>query len=616
MQGQHLPMTVQEMKARGWSQLDVVLVTGDAYVDHPSFPAALLGRVLESAGFQVGLIARPDTTDPESIKALGMPRLFFGVTAGALDSMVANYTALKKVRSNDDYAPGGAAGGPNGRPDRALTVYCNMIRQVYGKSTFIVGGGIEASLRRFGHYDYWSDKIRRSILMDSGADVLVYGQGEGPIVEIAKLLSALLDENGDLRSARKQGLPADPILQVTALRSVPGLVYRTSKSETPPADSVALPDYEKITKHPEAFVEAQKLFESSCGQVQHQAVGGMRVIANAPWPPLTSKELDAIYELPFTRNPHPSYGHVSIPAMEQVRFSITSHRGCFGGCAFCAISAHQGKTIVSRSEASVLEEVNSMAKHRDFRGVINDVGGPSANMFGSHCMKAEPCNKTSCLFPKPCRFLQPDQRRYENLLYQVSQHPKVKKVFVTTGLRIDLAVASPSLIKALAVEHTSGHLKIAPEHVTPKVLRIMKKPAAEALLEFREEFDRQSRRSGKKQYILPYFMAGHPGTTMADMVEVAMFLRENNLRVEQCQIFTPTPGTASSVMYATGLEPATGKPVFVEKNPRMLRLQKALILSHLPENKAMVREALQIAKMTDLIPRLLPHKEKRRRIIS
>ncbi len=669
-----LPATLNEAHALGWAELDVILVTGDAHVDHASFPAALLGRVLIDAGFRVGIIARPDVSTSSSVTALGTPNLFFGVTAGALDSMVANYTALKKRRSDDPYSPGGVAGG---RPDRAVTVYCNLIRQAFGKSAFIVAGGLEASLRKFAHYDFWSDSIRRPLLMDCGADVLVHGMGEGPVVEIGKRLRGLLEQNPALVERRKRGETVDPAMQLHALRDVPGLVYREAASLPIPhgdgrGDVFFLPSVEDVQgsgpAYARAFAEEWSWATGAGGRAVAvagtgaggravavaeedvdkgvdkargadadrdmeaeteagtgsgacvdaapntvrclcQNCGGMRVVANRPWSTPSASELDRYYGLPFTRNVHPIHGtgtQAQVPALQQVRFSVTSHRGCAGGCSFCAICAHQGRGIISRSHQSIIAEVEEMVSHPQFKGIINDIGGPSANMYGLGCTRQQrECNRVSCLWPSPCRHFRTDSSQYEDILEHVRLMTGVRRVFITTGIRMDLAILSPGFIKALARYHTCGHLKVAPEHLTSDVLRLMHKPKEGVFRSFLQKYIEQSEQAGKKQYVLPYFMAAHPGSTMQHMVEIALFMKRENLRVEQCQIFTPTPGTAATVMYATGIDPFTMQPVFVERDPRRKELQKALILAHLPENRDLVKEALHMCGRDDLVGFLL-----------
>lgn len=577
-----IPTTKKEVKKRGWEEIDVVIVTGDAYVDHPSFPASLLGRVLIDAGFRVGIISRPDPEKPEQLKTFGLPRLFFGVTSGSLDSMVANYTALKKRRSDDPYAPEGKGGG---RPDRALTAYCNLVRQAYGKATFIVAGGIEGSLRRFAHYDYWSDSVRRPILMDCGADILVHGMGEGPIVEIAKRLRTLVETNPEVQKAYIEKTKSDPAIKVDTLSDVKGIVYRLAKSSLPPDDGLGLPSSEEVADDPKGQIKAFSLQEGNRDKLIWQESGGMRVISNPPWPPLSSDELDKIYELPFSRNVHPMYGDKRIPALEQARFSVTSHRGCFGGCSFCAIGVHQGKTVSSRSPESVIREIESIVAHPDFKGTINDVGGPSANMYSMGCKKDKRCERPSCVWPNICKNLEKDQQPYLDLIRRASQVPGVKHLFITTGIRTDLANLSSKFIEEVARKHTSGLLKVAPEQVVPEVLCLMRKPKIRAFEQFMSMYRRFSKEAERKQFILPYFMAAHPGSNQYEMKCVNSFLKANELKVEQCQIFTPTPGTASTVMYATGINPATGKKVFVEKDSLRKQKQKDLILYHLQKDE-------------------------------
>jgi uncharacterized radical SAM protein YgiQ len=602
-----LPTTLAEAQARGWDELDVVLITGDAHVDHPAFPASLLGRLLEAEGYRVGLIARPDVTDPESVAALGTPRLFFGITAGALDSLVANRTAEKKPRSDDAYAPGGRAGG---RPDRALTVYGNLVRRRFGKAAVIVAGGLEASLRRLAHYDYWSDRVRRSVLMDCGADVLVHGMGEGPILAIARALDALDKRpRAALTHSNRVGAPlAAPVpatkvcamARVDALRDIPGIVHRVPASAEAPVDGLELPSAEEVAADPSVHARAFRLEERHRGRRLHQINGAMRVIVNPPWPPMTPAELERVYALPFTRDPHPMYGDARVPALEQVRFSVTSHRGCAGGCAFCAIGRHQGKLIQSRREQAVLDEVAAITRHPEFRGTVPDLGGPTANLYGARCTHEAPCDRPSCLWPKRCRHLDDGQARYVALLARARRVPGVKHLFVTTGLRMDLALTSEPLLDALARHHTSGHLKVAPEHVCPDALRPMRKPAGDDFSRFLQAFRQRSRAAGKSQYVVPYFIAAHPGTTLDHMIEAARFLRRERLVVEQVQLFTPTPGTAATMMYATGLDPDTGAPVFVERDPKRRALQKALLLAHLPAQRGKVREALRLAGREEL----------------
>jgi len=573
----HLPATRREMEQRGWGGLDVILVTGDAHVDHPSFPAAILGRALEADGWRVGVISRPDVQDPESVAVFGPPRLFWGVTAGALDSMLANFTALRKRRSDDPYAPAGRGGG---RPDRAVAVYVNLIRRKYGRDAFVVAGGLEASLRRFAHYDYWSDSVRRPILLDCGAQILVHGMGEGPVLEIARRIAAA-------------GGPS--LVRPEDFSDIPGVAWKAPRSAKPPEEAVGLPSAEDVASNPEKHVLAFRLQEEHPQERMWQDAGGMRVIANPRWIPDTA-ELDRLYGLPFTREAHPMYGGAEIPALEAVRFSITTHRGCFGGCSFCAIGAHQGKTVTSRSLDSILAEARWLAWQPWFRGTISDVGGPTANMYGMRCRKSTPCARPSCLWPAVCPALKTDASAYKQVLRMVSEVEGVRHVFVSSGIRMDLALLDDELARLLALRHTSGHLKVAPEHVSADVLRLMRKPAGnhfEAFLRKHREF---SHAAGRRQRVLPYLMAAHPGCRLEHMFELMRFMEREGLIVEQCQIFTPLPGTASAAMYATGLDPWTMEPVFVEKTDRGKRMQKACILRHLPESRRLLREARSLLR--------------------
>ncbi len=586
----HLPATPEELTALGWNTIDVLLVTGDAHVDHPAFPAALIGRVLESAGYRVAVLARPDVSNLDAVRRLGRPRLFAGVTAGALDSMVANTTASRRRRSDDPHAPDGKAGG---RPDRALTVYCNLLRQAFGKGVFIVAGGLEASLRRFAHYDYWSDSVRRPILMDCGADVAIYGMGEGPVLEVARRLDAAASDHR----------PESTVVWRDLLREVPGVVWRQAASLAPPSDGIGLPDAEVVASDPRQHIRAHRLLETGIGKRFWQVSGSMRVVAN-PLAHLDVEALEALYRLPFTRNAHPMYGDTHIPALEQVRFSVTAHRGCAGGCAFCALTAHQGKSITSRGADSVLEEVCKIAEHPEFRGTINDIGGPTANMWGGSCTRSGGCRRVSCLWPERCPDFADDQDGYLALLTAASAIPGVRHLFVTTGVRMDLLAGNGALLRALAQRHTSGHLKVAPEHVVPAVLSHMRKPAGDDFERVVSTHRNFSQQAGKRQFIVPYLMAAHPGCTLDDMVQLARLLRSRNIQAEQCQIFTPTPGTAATVMYATGLDPATGDEVFVERNDAMKELHKTLILWHRRDLHPKLRVALRRAGRKDLVEEL------------
>ena len=594
-------MTLDEAKERGWDELDVIIVTGDAYVDHSSFAPAWLGRMLAAKRFRVGIIARPRPDHPEDVGQLGKPRLFFAVAPGSVDSMVNNYTAAKRPRHEDDYAPGGVGGG---RPNRALIAYCNMIRRVFGGSVGILAGGIEASLRRFAHYDFWDDAVRRPIILDAPADAIVYGMGELPLQEIAQAMRSRMSRDSE-------GATQSEALAAVA-QDVRGVVYRTAASALLPAAYHVLPSFEEVRSKPHAQVRAfQKEIEfRETGLCQECA--GYRVVANPPARALTTAEMDSLYAMRFQREAHPSYKE-RVPALEQVQFSITSHRGCFGGCAFCGLYTHQGKAVQSRSRNSILLEVKSIIRHPQFKGTIRDIGGPSANMWSLGCKHGTPCAKPSCLAPRICRNLNADGTPYLELLAAARKIKGVKHLFVSTGVRMDLALACDPFIEEFAEHYTSGHAKVAPEHVVPEVLKLMMKPEGEVFVRFLEKFRRASAKAGKEQYVLPYIIAAHPGSRMEDMLEVALYLNRERLRVEQCQLFIPLPGTASAVMYATGINPFTGERVFVERDPRRREMQKALVLYHLPESRKLVLEALDICKRPELVGVLLPPKLKRNR---
>jgi uncharacterized radical SAM protein YgiQ len=604
-----IPVSAEEAAARGWRELDVILVTGDAYVDHPAFGAAVIARVLEAAGFRVGVIPQPDWRSPDDFRRLGRPRLFFGVTAGNLDSMVNHYTAFKQRRRDDAYSPAGRAGL---RPDRAAIVYAQRVRQAYrpsgdpkghppfgpegpqgpegqdgpkGRDVPIVLGGIEASLRRLAHYDFWDDAVRRSLLDDAKADLLVYGMGETAVVEIARRLQA----GASIRD----------------LTDLPGTAYRTGGNA--PAGAVALPSFAEVAADQQAYLEAYRLHsrESSphTGRRLAQRQGAYTVVVNPPQLPLTTGVLDSIYALPFARQAHPSYTQ-PIPALEPVQFSITTHRGCFGGCAFCAIVAHQGPCIQSRSKESILAEARSFAGHPDFKGVIVDVGGPTANMYGLACRAQRMqcgCPRDACIFPDICPGLETSHAAQVEILRALRALPHVKHVFVASGIRHDLALADETYLRELAAHHVGGHLKVAPEHISPRVLRAMRKPGVEAFLEFTKAFGVATARAGKEQYLLPYLMAAHPGCTLDDMIELALFLKQRGIRVEQVQTFTPTPMTDAATMFYTGVDPATGEELHVARSPEERRMQAALLRAHDPANYALVKRALLKAGRRDLI---------------
>ena len=564
-----LPTTLAEAKARGWSELDVIFVTGDAYVDHPAFGVPLLARLLESVGLKVGIIAQPDWRSKEPFMALGRPRLFFALAAGAMDSMVAHYTPARKLRRDDAYTPGNRHGA---RPNRATIIYTSRLREAY-RDVPVVIGGIEASLRRFAHYDFWEDKVRRSALLDAKADLLVYGMGESPLLELVARLKA-----GQTFSS---------------IRNIRGTAYLAS---APPQVSDAgelleLPSFEQVSTDRAAYSESFRLLSGEqnpgCARVVVQRHAERYLVCNPPAEPLSQKALDAIYALPFQKAPHPSYSE-AIPAYEQIRASITTHRGCFGGCAFCAITHHQGKTIQSRSEASVLRELESLVALPWFRGSVSDLGGPTANMFGLSCgdRKAEAvCRRGSCLYPKPCRNLVTDDAASSRLLASARGVSGVKHVAVSSGVRYDLLERQPRYLRELVGHHVGGLLKVAPEHLTDRVTAVMRKPGRASFERFRDAFLKESSRIGKKQHIVPYFISGHPGCTLSDMVDLALLLKRWGMQVEQVQDFTPTPGTLATCIYHTGTDPFTGEVVYVPRTDREKGLQKSLLLYHIPEER-------------------------------
>ncbi|HEX9022273.1 MAG TPA: YgiQ family radical SAM protein [Geobacteraceae bacterium] len=568
-----LPITKEEASKRGWDELDVIFVTGDAYIDHPSFGVPLLARWLEAHGFRVGIIAQPEWRTKDAFTALGRPRLFFAVSAGAMDSMVAHYTPARKLRHDDAYTPGNRHGA---RPNRATIVYTSRLKEAY-RDVPVVIGGIEASLRRFAHYDFWDDRVRRSILFDAKADLLVYGMGERPLLELAQRLSKgeAFHDISDIRGTAFIGKDA---------------------FETCPW--IELPAYEEVCIDRKKYAEAYRIMAEEqnpfCAKPLVQRHGDRRLYCNPPSQPLSEKELDAVYGLPFAKAPHPSYSE-PIPAYEQIRNSITTHRGCFGGCAFCAIAHHQGKIIQSRSADSVVREIALMTREPWFRGSISDVGGPTANMYGLECGSPphrDLCRKGSCIFPRPCPHLVTDDRRAVELLERVRRVPGVGHVAVSSGVRFDLLERQSGYFKALLGNHVGGLLKVAPEHCMDRVLACMRKPRIKAFEEFLGRFRAESRCLGKRQGVVPYLISGHPGCTLDDMVELALFLRRHNLKVEQVQDFTPTPGTLATCMYYSGIDPLTGKEVYVARGDREKRLQKALLLGHVPAERRNVMEAL------------------------
>lgn len=598
-----LPTNLAEARARGWDELDVVLVNGDAYVDHPTFGVPLIARLLVSKGYRVGVISQPDWRDPElkDFRACGKPRLFFGISSGNMDSMVNHYTAHKRRRRDDAYTPGGES---RARPDRATTVYANRCRSAF-KDVPIVLGGVEASLRRIAHYDYWDDRVRRSILLDAKeADLLVFGMAEGPIVEIARRLA----EGWDIRHITDL---AGTAYRLGSRASVEEVLAGHPERER---GTVELPSYEAIVADKRTYAEFSKLYHlehnPENARILLQPHGEQVVVVNPPAVNVTTAEFDAEYELPFTRLPHPMYGDRKIPAWEQIKFSVTIMRGCAAGCSFCCITEHQGRDVVSRSEESVLREIDQVKETPGFTGIISDVGGPTANMWHMVCTDDEwhkSCRRASCLYPKVCEKFGTDHGPLVQLLQKARGKEGIRKVLVASGVRYDLAYDDEkngdNYIRELVQHHVGGHLKIAPEHIAPDVVRVMKKPGKEMFVRFMEEFQRYSDEAGKEQYLVPYFISSHPGCEMKDMVELNGFLEENRWRPQQVQDFTPTPMTLATDMYWSGFHPMSGKPVYVPKSLREKRMQKALLQAHDPANRELVREARKMAGLPPEPPR-------------
>lgn len=581
-----LPLCRQDMIDRGWSQCDFVYVIGDAYVDHPSFGHAIISRVLEQAGYSVGIISQPDWKNPKSIDIYGRPRLGFLVTGGNIDPMVNHYAVSKRRRKTDAYTPGGVMGK---RPDYATVVYCNLIRQVY-KDVPIIIGGIEASLRRLAHYDYLSDSMKRSILLDSQADLLSYGMGEKSIVEIAEALNAGMD--------------------VKDITYIDGTVFRTRQlDESFP--TLVLPSFERLKENRRAYAESFRIQYQNCDPFTAKRLaepyGNEFVVQNPPQKPLTTQEMDAIYALPYCRNYHPSYEKLGgVPAIEEVKFSLVSCRGCFGACSFCALTFHQGRIIQARSHESILEEAELMIKDPDFKGYIHDVGGPTANFRFPACEKQltkGTCPNRQCLYPTPCKNLRADHADYVSLLRKLRKLPGVKKVFVRSGVRFDylLADKKDTFFKELVQHHISGQLKVAPEHVSDVVLSYMGKPKNAVYNRFVEKYFALNQQYGMKQFLVPYLMSSHPGSTMQEAVKLAEYIRDMGYNPEQVQDFYPTPSTLSTVMYYTGLDPRTMEKVYVPTDPHEKAMQRALIQYRDPKNYYLVREALLKAHREDLI---------------
>ena len=575
------------MKKRGWEQVDFVYVSGDAYVDHPSFGAAIIGRLLESRGYRVGMIPQPDWRKKESIQVFGRPRLGFLVTAGNMDSMVNHYTVSKKHRQKDAYSPGGQMGL---RPDRAVVVYSNLIRQSYKDSPVILGG-IEASLRRMAHYDYWENKVKHSILIDSGADLISYGMGEHSILEIAEALDS--------------GIPIEEITYIA------GTVYRT-KDLLRAYEPIILPSFEEVKEnkavYAESFATQYRNTDPFTAKAMAESYGNRGyVIQNPPAMPLSTQEMDDVYDLPFTGEYHPMYKKKGgIPALEEIKFSLTSNRGCFGGCNFCALTFHQGRILQTRSHDSIIREAVKMTKAPDFKGYIHDVGGPTADFRHPSCKKQLTkgvCQNRQCLFPTPCKNLQADHKDYVLLLRKLRDIPGVKKVFVRSGVRFDYVLADPdkTFLRELVKYHVSGQLRVAPEHVSDQVLHYMGKPSHQVYLRFLEEFDKADKQAQKDQYAIPYFMSSHPGCTMKEAVKLAEYVRDLGYTPEQVQDFYPTPSTLSTCMYYTGIHPITKEKVYVPKNPHEKAIQRALMQYKNPANRELVLEGLKMAGRMDLV---------------
>ena len=587
-----LPTTREEMDARGWDALDILLINGDAYVDHPAFGAALIGRFLEARGFRVGMIAQPDWRGTADILRMGAPRLMVGITAGNLDSMLNKLTAQKKVRGEDQYSPGGRTGA---RPNRATLVYANLARQAF-PGVPVVLGGIEASLRRIAHYDYWSDSVRRSIVLDAKCDLLIFGMGERPVWEVARRLRdgesirAIRDVRGTARPMRKGEWEALP-------RS-----RRVTEEGT-----LFLPSYEEVVASKESFAEMSRAFQYETnpgnGRPLVQPHGAEAVYFNPPAVPLETAEMDALYDLPFTRVPHWSYEE-PIPAYETVKHSIVTMRGCFGGCTFCSITEHEGRRISSRSAESVLREVRRLRRMEGFSGVVTDLGGPTANMYEMRCKDdriEDACRRLSCVHPDVCENLLTDHAPLVRLMKRVREEPGVKKVFLASGVRYDLAERSPEFVRELALHHTGGQLSVAPEHSNRDVLDKMKKPPVESYERFEAQFECATASAGKEQFLVPYFISGHPGSTLKDMVELSLWLKARGMRPRQVQDFIPTPMSIATTMYHTGLDPLTRTPVYTAKDLHEKQLQKALIFYWDPTWHELAREALTKAGRRDLI---------------
>lgn len=594
-----LPISKQDMKERGWQKPDFVLVTGDAYVDHPSFGTAIISRLLERFGYKVAILAQPRWDSAEDFRRFGKPRLGFLINSGNVDSMVSHFSVFKHRRKRDDYAPGGRAGL---RPDRAVIVYSNRAREAY-KDVPVIIGGLEASLRRLGHYDYWEDRVRRSVLLDAKADILIYGMGERAVIEIAEALESGIE-------ARHIGW-------------IRGTCVRGSLSQKD-EETVVLPSFEELQqdkrRYGDSFALQYRNNDAVSGKQLMEPYGqDLCIVQNPPQPPLEREELDQVYELPYEGNYHPVYENQGgVPALKEVKFSLVSSRGCFGGCSFCALTFHQGRELRSRSIESIVREAKALTEKPDFKGYIHDVGGPTANFRKPACskqLKAGVCKHKDCLYPRPCSQMEVDHREYRALLKELRELPKVKKVFIRSGIRYDYVMADPdkSFLTDLCKYHISGTLKVAPEHVSPQVLAQMRKPEKAVFEDFCRAYKRTNEKLGMRQYLIPYLISSHPGSRLSDAVELALFLKEQGFIPDQVQDFYPTPGTLSTCIYYTGEDPFTKEPVYTAKNLEEKKLQRALIHFHKPENRKLVEEALRKTGQEHLIEVLLRDKKRKGR---
>lgn len=590
-----LPVNKQDMIERGWDSVDFVLVTGDAYVDHPSFGTAIISRVLERYGYKVAILAQPDWKNAEDFKRFGKPRLGFLINSGNVDSMVNHFSVFKHRRKTDQYSPGGKAGN---RPDRAVIVYANRAREAY-KDVPVIIGGLEASLRRLGHYDYWDDKVRKSILLDSKADILIYGMGERAIVEIAEAL--------------------DSGIEAKYIGWINGTVVRRSEIEDPDG-TLLLPEFDEIVSDKRKYCESFMVQYTNNDHITGKKIAekyddNTYVIQNPPQAPLEREELDDIYDLPFMRNYHPSYEEMGgVPGIKEVKFSIVSNRGCFGGCAFCAITYHQGRQVRSRSKESIVREAHILKDMPDFKGYIHDLGGPTANFVNPACKKQLThgvCRDKDCLYPRPCKNMDINHEDYLDVLRTVREIDGIKKVFIRSGIRYDYVVADKdkTFMRELCEHHVSGTLKVAPEHVSPNVLACMRKPDKKTFENFVYQYNKTNRQLNKKQYLIPYMISSHPGSTLEDAIELAEYLKDTGFVPDQVQDFYPTPGTLATTMYYTEMNPFTMEEVFVAKKMQDKKMQRALMHFHKKENKAMVIKALTVAGRKDLINKFYPMKK-------